>query len=168
MKVHVITAKNVPWGGEFSITVTARQVIREVLRLENCPYDVQVGLTLTGNEEIQELNSSYRGIDRPTDVLSFPNLSYPYPSCFETAREDPAGAFDPETGELMLGDIVINDIRMREQAQEYGHSLKREYAFLVAHSTLHLCGYDHMTEEEACVMEEKQEIALQNLGIRRE
>ncbi len=68
----------------------------------------------------------------------------------------------------MLGDIVINDIRMREQAQEYGHSLKREYAFLVAHSTLHLCGYDHMTEEEARVMEEKQEMALQNLGIRRE
>ncbi|MBQ6364598.1 MAG: rRNA maturation RNase YbeY [Lachnospiraceae bacterium] len=167
-KVHIITVRNVPWDGEFSLTVTARQVVREVLRLEACPYDVQVGLTLTDDDEIRELNRTYREIDRATDVLSFPNLSLPQPSCFTAAQEDPAGAFDPETGELMLGDIVISKPHMEQQAADYGHSLKREFAFLVAHSTLHLCGYDHMTEEEARVMEQKQETALQNLGIRRE
>ena len=160
-KVHIITVRNVPWDGEFSLTVTARQVVREVLRLEAWPYDVQ-------DEEIRELNRTYREIDRSTDVLSFPNLSFPQPSCFSAAQEDPAGAFDPETGELMLGDIVISRPHMEKQAAEYGHSLKREFAFLVAHSTLHLCGYDHMTEEEAQVMEQRQETALQNLGIRRE
>ena len=131
-KVHIITVRNVPWDGEFSLTVTARQVVREVLRLEACLYDVQVGLTLTDDDEIRELNRTYREIDRATDVLSFPNLSLPQPSCFTAAQEDPAGAFDPETGELMLGDIVISKPHMEQQAADYGHSLKREFAFLVA------------------------------------
>jgi probable rRNA maturation factor len=75
------------------------------------------------------------------------------PSDFSFVDEDPADCLDPETGNLVLGDIVINTKRVRSQAAEYGHSEKREFAFLVAHSTLHLCGYDHMTEEEAGVME---------------
>jgi len=76
--------------------------------------------------------------------------------------------FDPESGSLLLGDIVISVQRAKEQAAEYGHSVRREIAFLIAHSTLHLLGYDHMAEEEAKVMEAKQEKALQELGITRE
>ena len=115
---------------------------------------------------IQEMNRQFRDIDRPTDVLSFPNLSFETPSDFSMVEEDPADCCDPETGDLVLGDIVINTKRVKSQAAEYGHSEKREFAFLVAHSTL--CGYDHMSEEEAGVMEAKQEAALQALGITRE
>jgi probable rRNA maturation factor len=75
--------------------------------------------------------------------------------------------FDLESGELCLGDIVISIDKVYEQAQEYGHSLKREYAFLIAHSMLHLLGYDHMAQEEAAIMERKQEEILTRLGITR-
>ena len=79
-------------------------------------------------------------------------------------EEEKADSFDPESGELMLGDIVLSRDKILEQAEAYGHSTKREFAFLVAHSMLHLCGYDHMTEEEAKEMERRQEI-LQSLSI---
>ena len=75
--------------------------------------------------------------------------------------------FHPETGELLLGDIVISAEKVLEQAAEYGHSVKREYAFLIAHSMLHLSGYDHMEPEEAAVMEQKQREILETLGITR-
>ena len=78
-----------------------------------------------------------------------------------------ADSFNPESGELMLGDIVISVERAMEQAAEYGHSLKREIGFLIAHSMLHLLGYDHMEPQEAAVMEQKQEAVLEALGIRR-
>ena len=76
--------------------------------------------------------------------------------------------FNFETGELVLGDIIISVDKVKEQSDAYGHSVKREFAFLVAHSMLHLCGYDHMDPEEASVMEEKQELVLRILGITRE
>ena len=75
---------------------------------------------------------------------------------------------NPDTGKIMFGDIVINEKRVREQAIEYGHSERREFAFLVAHSMLHLCGYDHMESDEATVMEKKQEEVLSSLGITRD
>ena len=83
-------------------------------------------------------------------------------------EEDAPDLFDPETGRLVLGDIVINAGRVKSQAAEYGHSELREFAFLIAHSTLHLCGYDHMTEEEAKDMESRQTRVLNQLGITRE
>lgn len=113
------------------------------------------------------MNRNFRGIDRPTDVLSFPLLNYDTPSDFSAAEEEEADSFDPESGELMLGDIVLSGDKILEQAEAYGHSVKREFAFLVAHSMLHLCGYDHMTEEEAKEMERRQEEILQSLSITR-
>ena len=113
------------------------------------------------------MNRMFRQIDKSTDVLSFPMLEYETPGDF-SAFEQQQEAFNPESGELMLGDIVISVARARAQAEEYGHSLKREFAFLVAHSMLHLLGYDHMTPEEAAVMEAKQEEVLQRLGITRD
>ena len=83
-------------------------------------------------------------------------------------EEEEAEYFDPDSGELLLGDIIISADRVREQAVKYGHSERRELAFLAAHSMFHLCGYDHMTEEEAKVMEQKQENTLTVLGITRE
>ena len=142
-------------------------VAEAVLEQEGCPYESQISLMITDNEGIREFNRDNRGIDKETDVLSFPNIDFVQPSDFELVEEDEADYFDPETGELILGDIIISAEKVKQQAAEYGHSEKREYAFLVAHSMYHLCGYDHMEEEEV-VMNEKQELLLQYLEITRD
>ncbi|MBQ3794493.1 MAG: rRNA maturation RNase YbeY [Lachnospiraceae bacterium] len=152
----------------FDLEEVTNQVLQAVMEEEACPYDVTVNLTLTDNAEIQAVNASFRQIDRATDVLSFPNLHFETPGDFSEAEDHEADCFDPDTGELMLGDIMISEDKVREQAEAYGHSLKREFAFLVAHSLFHLCGYDHMEEDEAKVMESKQEAILQKLKITRE
>ena len=144
----------------------ATKVADAVLDYEKCPYEAQVELLLTMNEEIRQMNLEFRGIDRATDVLSFPMLDYEEAGNFDFL-EDCAEAFDPETGELMLGNIVISKERAKEQAEEYGHSVEREFAFLIAHSMLHLLGYDHMEDEERLVMEKKQREVLEILGITR-
>ena len=153
----------------FDCEQIADLVVNQVLDAENCPYEAEVSLTLTDNQEIHRLNREFRQIDRPTDVLSFPLVDFPEPADYQVLEEEGwEDCFNPETGELMLGDIVISVERAREQAAEYGHSLKREYAFLIAHSMLHLLGYDHMVDEERIVMEQKQEKALQQLQIGRD
>ena len=147
----------------------AGKVIEAALDYEKCPYESQVSLLLTTGPEIHRKNREFRGIDRETDVLSFPMVDYPSPASFDFLEtEEGDDCFNPDSGELMLGDIVISVARARAQAEEYGHSLRREFAFLVAHSMLHLLGYDHMTPEEAAVMEAKQEEVLQRLGITRD
>lgn len=143
------------------------KVVLEALDFEACPYEAEVTVILTGNEEIREINLSQRNIDRDTDVLSFPMADYESPSDFGPLEESPEEYFNPETGELMLGDIVISVDKIKEQAIKYGHSQERELAFLTAHSMLHLFGYDHMEEEERQIMEKKQENILHNLGITR-
>ena len=144
----------------------ANLVTEGVLDYENCPYESQVELLLTNNAEIQRINNEFRGIDRPTDVLSFPMIEYDSPADFSSVEEDDSN-FDLETGELILGNIVISKEKVIAQAEEYGHSVKREFAFLIAHSKLHLLGYDHMEDGERLVMEEKQRNILDNLGITR-
>ena len=133
----------------------------------DCPYESQVSLLITDNEEIHKMNLQHRQIDAPTDVLSFPMVTYETPGDFSILEEDGADCFEPDSGELMLGDIVISADKVLEQSAEYGHSVKREYAFLIAHSMLHLMGYDHMTEEDAAEMERLQEEILKQLNILR-
>lgn len=152
----------------FSIDEVAGKVMEAVLESEDCPYEAQVNVLLTDNTGIQEYNRTYRNLDRPTDVLSFPNLDFAAPADFSMLEAHTADYFDPESGELLLGDIIISVDKVKEQAEAYGHSVKREFAFLTAHSMLHLCGYDHMAPEEAAVMEEKQEAVLAAIGITRE
>ena len=144
----------------------ATKVIEAALDYEECPYEVEVNLLLTMNDEIQEMNQNFRQIDRATDVLSFPMIDYEEAGNFDFL-EDVMDAFHPEFGELMLGDIVISKEKVISQAEEYGHSIEREYAFLIAHSMLHLFGYDHMEEEERIVMESKQKEILEQLQILR-
>jgi probable rRNA maturation factor len=107
-------------------------------------------------------------VDRPTDVLSFPNVPFEAPADFNAAEQYEADCFQPDSGELILGDIILSRDRILEQAESFGHSIRREFAFLVAHSMLHLCGYDHMEPQEAAVMEEKQNHVLDMLGITRD
>ncbi|HJB06675.1 MAG TPA: rRNA maturation RNase YbeY [Candidatus Enterocloster faecavium] len=142
-------------------------VVTEALDYENCPYEAEVNVLLTDNPSIQEINREQRQIDAPTDVLSFPMIDYESPSDFSHVEEAAEDYFNPETGELLLGDIVISVDKVREQAEKYGHSQTRELAFLTAHSMLHLFGYDHMEDEERLVMERKQEEILKRLGYTR-
>ena len=151
----------------FSEQEVAEAVISETLDYEDCPYEVQVNIILTSNEEIQQINLEQRGVDTPTDVLSFPMIEYAYPSDFTVLEADSFDSFDPDTGELIIGDIVISVDKVLEQAEKYGHDVKREYAFLIAHSMLHLFGYDHMDEVERENMELKQEEILTHLNITR-
>ncbi len=152
----------------FPIEEVVETVTREILTSESCPFETHVNVLLTDNEGIRQYNREYREIDRPTDVLSFPNVDFETPSDFQTAEKNRISCFDPDSGALMLGDIVISVDKVKEQADAYGHSEKREFAFLVAHSMLHLCGYDHMEPQEAAVMKKKQITALRNIGITRD
>ena len=144
-----------------------RDVIEEAMDYEGCPYEAEVSVVLTDNPSIQEINRDYRQIDRPTDVLSFPMVDYERPADFCGLEEQAEDYFNPETGELMLGDIIVSVDKVEEQAEKYGHSQARELAFLVAHSMLHLFGYDHMEEEERLVMERKQAEIMERRGYRR-
>lgn len=143
------------------------KVIEEAIDYVECPYETEVNVILTDNETIHQINLETREIDRPTDVLSFPNLEYDEPGDFSFLSEN-SYDFNPDTGELMLGDIVISVEKIKEQAKAYGHSEERELGFLVAHSMLHLSGYDHMEEDERIVMERKQEEILQKCNILRD
>lgn len=152
----------------FDVKEILEKVAEQVLEMEDCPYEASVNLLITTPEQIREYNRTYREIDKETDVLSFPNLSFETEGDFGLAEKNEADCFDPDSGELLLGDIILSADRVYGQAQEYGHSVLREFAFLTAHSMLHLCGYDHMEPEEAKVMEEKQEQVLNRLGITRD
>lgn len=131
---------------------------------------VEVSLTFVNNEEIREINKKYRNIDEVTDVLSFPLLE------FEDSKNDSDEEFslegleeyiNPESGNIMMGDIIISIEKAKQQSEEYGHSLEREIGFLVAHSMFHLMGYDHINKEEEKEMFEKQEKVLKLVGLNR-
>ena len=136
----------------FSLKHLLHSSIRAALSYEQFDRPVEVSVTLVDNQQIHELNRESRGVDRPTDVLSFPMFDE-----------------DFDNGELcVLGDIVLSTEQASIQAKEYGHSLKREIAFLTVHSMLHLLGYDHETspEDEADMFRRQEEI-LTKMGIGR-
>ena len=150
----------------FDCKKLAEETIEASLDYVECPYEVQLNLLLTMNGEIRSMNREFRNIDRATDVLSFPMADYEEPGDF-SFLEDADAYFYPETGELLLGEIVVSKEKVVLQAEEYGHTKEREFAFLITHSVLHLCGYDHMEEEERLHMEELQKGILERLNILR-
>lgn len=151
----------------FDYEKLAQKVVEYCLDYVKFPYEAEVNLTLTDNEGIHRINKEFREIDRPTDVLSFPMLSYEHPADFSFLERESDDDFNPDTGEALLGDIVISIDMVYEQSESYGHSVEREFAFLIVHSMLHLFGYDHMEEEEAKEMEEQQRRILNGLQILR-
>lgn len=151
----------------FDYQALAERVVLFCLEHEHFPYEAEVNLTLTDNTGIHGLNREYRGIDRPTDVLSFPMLSYDEAGDFSFLDEESEDDFNPDTGEVLLGDIIISVDKVLEQAVSYGHSPQREFAFLIVHSMLHLFGYDHIEAEDAAVMEPKQREILEEMEILR-
>ncbi len=140
-----------PFEGEVDPELLT-SVIRKALEAEGTTGAVEIGVVVTGDPEIQELNRDYRGIDAPTDVLSFSQLE-PGPGQID--------GFPIPAGEArLLGDIVISGDRVRSQAADYGHSQRRELAYLAVHGVLHLLGYDHETDEEKERMRRSEEKAL--------
>lgn len=132
--------------------VAAAEMVGRLYGVENG----EVSVTLTDNAYIHRLNKHYRGIDRPTDVLSF--------AFNESEEPEIEGGMEVD----MLGDLIISVERAEEQAADFGHSVRREMAFLTVHGMLHLLGYDHMEEEEREEMESEQRFVMENLGISRE
>lgn len=136
-----------------------KKAVVTALEYENFGRDAELSLSFVTNEEIRELNSEYRGVDRPTDVLSFPMID----------GDADEGDIDMYSGAVVLGDIIISAEKAVEQAEVYGHSVERELAFLAVHSVLHLLGYDHeRSPEEEKDMFERQEKILSAAGITRE
>lgn len=148
----------------FDYEKLAEEVVNAAVEAEGFPFEAEVNILLVTREEIHEINFEQRQIDSPTDVLSFPLIDYPAAGDFSLV-EQTEDNFNPDTGEAMLGDIILCVDKIKAQALEYGHSEKREFAFLILHSMLHLFGYDHMTEQEASVMEKKQKHILQDMQI---
>ncbi len=147
----------------------ADDVIRTVFEKYPCPFETELSLYIVDEETIREANAAHRGIDRVTDVLSFPNLPFT-PECvadFSQIEEGDPDCFDPESGALCLGEVMICAEKLKEQAESYGHGVKREFAFLLAHSLLHLLGWDHEEEAERIRMEEEQELILKEAGYER-
>lgn len=140
------------------------RVVNGALDAEKVEQNCDVCVIITDDENIHELNLEHRGVDRPTDVLSFPMLEL---SPGQKIEVNPL-EIDESTGAVMLGDIVISEDRAKAQAEEYGHSEEREFAFLVVHGMLHLLGYDHEKgEEDEKLHFSRQEEILEALGIGR-
>lgn len=161
MDVKVMLSRTRPGLGHNEARRLIQRAIRAALREEKVPDDCEVSVLLTDNEGIHELNRDYRGVDRPTDVLSFPanELS---PGQFDAALCEE----DAETGRLFLGDMAISLEKCEAQAAEYGHSFERELMYLTVHSTLHLLGYDHVDEGEMKrQMRGREDVIMSRLGV---
>lgn len=144
------------------------KVISFALKEEEVFKECEISLVLVNNEEIRAINAETRGIDKATDVLSFPMLDYEKGKVFKDIYKD--CEFDEiylDGEELVLGDIVLSLERALEQSKEYNHSFERESFYLIVHSILHLLGYDHMVEEEKVVMRKREEEILGKLDIKR-
>lgn len=161
MDVKIMLSRSRPGLGHNEARRLIQRAISAALREEKVPDDCEVSVLLTDNEGIHELNRDYRGVDRPTDVLSFP------------ANELSPGEFDadlcerdPETGRVFLGDMAISLEKCETQAEEFGHSFERELMYLTVHSTLHLLGYDHVDEAEMKrQMRGREDVIMSRLGI---
>ncbi len=153
-------------GLTFDYETLYQEAVMAALSYLQCPYEASVNLLLTDDAGIREINRENRKIDAATDVLSFPMSDYPDAGDFTHLEELP-DAFDPDSGELLLGDIVLSVAHVASNAREYGHSKEREYAFLIVHSMLHLTGFDHIEEADRIRMESAQKEIMKTLGIER-
>ncbi len=163
MKCHYIPiTADVPGAANKRSCALIRKVIRTTLAAEGMELPCEVDVLLTDDGNIHQINRDMREVDRPTDVLSFPEFDL-HPG--ELPGEEDA---DPGTGLIPLGDMVISMEHVAAQAREYGHSSRRELAYLVTHSILHLLGYDHLDEGPMkAQMRAREEAILAELGITR-
>jgi probable rRNA maturation factor len=143
------------------------KAVDAALKFEGFKYDYEISAVITDNAGIKIMNKQFRNIDRETDVLSFPMIEFQHDDLEFQIYDVSDDEINPETGNVMLGDIVISIEKAYEQAEEYGHSFDRELAFLTVHSTLHLLGYDHMLIKDEQVMRKKEEKILSDINLSR-
>ena len=163
-KTHYIpVTADVPGAASKENCALIRKVIRTALAAEGVDFPCEVDVLLTDDEGIHAINREMRQVDRPTDVLSFPEFDLS-----PGELPDPAEDADPGSGLVALGDMVISMERVAAQAKEFGHPKRRELSYLVVHSVLHLLGYDHMDEGPMkAQMRAREEAILAELGIGR-
>ena len=142
-------------------TVLIQKVFEEYKSHFNLPGSVSVELTVVDGDTIRQVNREFRDVDSVTDVLSFPNLEVKLPFDAQDYPQD----VDPQTGEVLLGSIMLCFDRAVEQSVEYGHSKERECCYLVLHGLLHLLGFDHIEQVDKDKMREQEEVILGKLGI---
>ncbi len=160
-KHEIIISADVP-GVDEGLRSLIRKVVRTALDAEGVQTPCEVNVLVTGDGGIRRINLDMRGVDAPTDVLSFPMFNL-------EPGDKPAGEdADPATGLIPLGDMCISLERAKAQAKEYGHANRRELAYLAVHSTLHLLGYDHLDEGPMkAQMRAREEAIMEELGIMR-
>ena len=158
---YIPVTADVPGISE-SMRAFIRKVIRTALAAQGVDFPCEVDVRVTSDARIREVNLEQRGVDRPTDVLSFPMFS------LEPGQLPGPEDADPATGLIPLGDMMLSMERVQAQAKEYGHSNRRELAYLVVHSVLHLLGYDHLDEgPEKARMRAREEAIMAELGLGR-
>ncbi len=153
MTIDIDNRTNFVWGEKWEEII--KKAVWTSLEVEKFLTECEISVSIVTNEEIQAINREFRNIDKATDVLSFPQLTF----------EEGEIADVNEKNEIVLGDIIISIDKAQQQAEEYEHSLEREVAFLTIHSMLHLMGYDHMEPEEEKEMIQKQKLILQKTGF---
>lgn len=149
------------------LSALLERVMAACLSVEGLPDGCAAYLRITDDAEIHDINRDMRGVDRATDVLSFPSVTYPS----GTARDNLRllrREYDPAAGGMYLGDIVISTEHAQAQAAEYGHSVEREMGYLTAHALFHLMGYDHMVDSDKAVMRAREKAAMAMVDLHRE
>ena len=145
----------------FDVENISKRVLTEAMLVEKVPFDISINVSIVADKKIKSINISERNIDKVTDVLSFPVVDLKKPATYNVFYKNKKldiDFLDLDTNTVFMGDIVINKNRVLSQSKLYNHSIKREYAFLLTHSFLHLVGYDHMKkndEEKMCIEQEK-------------
>lgn len=143
------------------------KIVNEIKRTFNIKDEFEINVEFVNSRKIKQINANYRNIDKVTDVLSFPNLVLSQPLNESLTHENCIIDVNPETNNIMLGDIYINYKRVKEQAKEYGHSILREACYLFTHGVLHLLGFDHMEENDKIEMRKHEELILEKINLQR-
>lgn len=151
----------------FDAKALIEDILNKSLNIVGCGHEMELNVVVTDDAEIRAVNREFRNIDRATDVLSFPMIEFDAPANFDNIDFCDPSLINYATDELILGDIMLSYDKVNEQSNEYGHSVKREFAFLITHGILHLLGFDHENQEDEIIMREKQTEILNCLGIMR-
>ena len=163
MKHQIIVRYSNRADRSLPLTLHLRKCIAAALEAEHVNVPCEINVLVTDDAGIRAINRAMRNIDRETDVLSFPMFQFTPGQFPEDVQED----IDPQTGLLPLGDMAISLERARDQAKRFGNSLRRETGYLTIHSIRHLLGYDHIDDDEAEVMEAREDAILRDLALER-
>lgn len=167
-KINIENEKKIKF--DFDIDKLSKKIVKCVLELEKVYFDISVNISIVDNKVIKKYNKNFRDINKETDVLSFPNIDFDKPSNFRKLVNGniiDVSIIDLNSKTIFLGDVVISYEKVITQAKLYEHSVKREFAFLLTHSMLHLLGYDHINVNDEKIMFKKQDVILDKLKIKR-